>query len=111
MHRIYGIAPPANGWYKPAKPERNPAYLRFIRRQPCAICSSTRAVEAAHTGPHGIGQKASDYSAVPLCRKCHQTGRESYHKQARTFFLLHGVDVDSLTQELRKAFKETKHHV
>jgi hypothetical protein len=54
--------------------------LRFIRRFACCACGSTRAVEAAHIGPHGLGQKASDLSALPLCEACHRTGPQSLHR-------------------------------
>jgi hypothetical protein len=33
-------------------PVYDPAYLRFIRGFPCAVCG--RRAEAAHTGPHGL---------------------------------------------------------
>ena len=62
------------------KPIRNPGYLKWIRSLPCSVCRTTRAVEAAHTGPHGIGQKSSDLSAIPLCARHHRTGDDSYHK-------------------------------
>jgi hypothetical protein len=62
------------------KPVRNPGYLRWIRTLPCSVCRATRAVEAAHTGPHGLGQKSSDLSAIPLCARHHRTGDDSYHK-------------------------------
>ena len=42
------------------KPARNPGYLQWIRTLPCSVCHTTRAVEAAHTGPHGLSQKSSD---------------------------------------------------
>jgi len=58
--------------YRPGKPVRDPVYLKWIRSLPCIECKSRRQVEAAHTGPHGMSQKASDYSAIPLCRKHHQ---------------------------------------
>jgi hypothetical protein len=47
------------------KPVRNPGYLRWIRTLPCSVCRTTRAVEAAHTSPHGLGQKSSDLSVIP----------------------------------------------
>ena len=33
---------------------------------------ATATEEAAHTGPHGLGQKSSDLSAIPLCRVHHR---------------------------------------
>ncbi len=38
------------------KPARNPAYLAWIRTQPCVVCGSTRWIEAAHTGPYGLAR-------------------------------------------------------
>ena len=61
-------------------PARNPGYLQWIRTLPCSVCRTTRGVEAAHTGPHGISQKSSDLSAIPLCARHHRTGADSYHK-------------------------------
>lgn len=52
-------------------PARLPQHLKFIRSLPCCACGSTRRIEAAHIGPHGLGQKASDECTVPLCRACH----------------------------------------
>jgi hypothetical protein len=56
------------------KPIRHPGYLQWIRTLPCSVCRTTRAVEAAHTGPHGLGQKSSDLSAIPLCPSHHRKG-------------------------------------
>ena len=39
-----------------------------------------QGIEASHTGPHGLGQKSSDFSAIPLCYQHHRTGKDSYHK-------------------------------
>ena len=50
---------------------RDPSYLAFLRRQNCASCGCWPPSEASHHGRHGIGIKASDYEAIPLCRSCH----------------------------------------
>ena len=57
---------------KPDKPERNDAYKRWLRKWPCIVCKKQWSVEAAHTGPHGIGTKASDYACIALCKAHHQ---------------------------------------
>ena len=62
------------------KPGRNPRYLAWIRTQPCCVCGARRGIEASHTGPHGLGQKSPDTSAVPLCTRHHRTGNDSYHR-------------------------------
>jgi hypothetical protein len=83
------------------KPVRNPLYLRWIRTLPCSVCRTTRAVEAAHTGPHGLGQKSSDWSAIPLCARHHRVGDDSYHKLGpRKFSVVHQLNVAAIVARL-----------
>jgi hypothetical protein len=83
------------------KPHRNPRYLAWIRTQPCLVCGSRRGIEAAHTGPHGLGQKSPDTSAIPLCAKHHRTGRDSYHRLGpRQFARVHQLDIESTVRRL-----------
>jgi hypothetical protein len=82
---------------KPQPPERNEAYKRFVRRFPCVCCGKTTRIEAAHFGPHGIAQKASDKHVLPVCDECHRTGSKSYHKLGPVnFAAFHGIDVATL---------------
>ena len=83
------------------KPVRNPGYLHWIRTLPCAVCRTTRTVEAAHTGPHGISQKSSDLSAIPLCARHHRTGHDSYHKLGpRKFAEVHQLNILAIVARL-----------
>jgi hypothetical protein len=82
------------------KPARNPRYLAFIRTLPCAVCGTRRNIEAAHTGPRGLGQKAPDTSAIPLCVKHHRTGSDSYHKLGRRFAQYHRLDIQAIVRKL-----------
>src|ERR1022692_3181067 len=83
------------------KPARSPKYLAWIRTQPCLVCGSTRWTEAAHTGPHGLGQKSPDTSAVPLCAKHHRTGNDSYHRLGpRQFGEVHCLDLAAIVRRL-----------
>ena len=85
------------------KPPRSRTYLAWIRTLPCAVCGETRGIEASHTGPHGIGQKSSDYSAIPLCDKHHRTASDSYHKLGpRKFSQRHSLDVTALVRLLNR---------
>src|SRR5580698_1814491 len=79
------------------KPARNLKYLAWIRNQPRLVCGRTGGIEAAHTGPHGMGQKSPDTSAIPLCARHHRTGRDSYHKLGpRAFEQQHGLDLRAI---------------
>ncbi len=83
------------------KPARNPGYLRWIRSLPCSVCRTTRSVEAAHTGPHGLSQKSSDLSAIPLCVRHHRTGDDSYHKLGpRRFAEVHQLNIQAIAARL-----------
>lgn len=83
------------------KPRRNLRYLAWIRTQPCLVCGAQRGIEASHTGPHGLGQKSSDTSAIPLCVRHHRTGNDSYHKLGpRKFALAHNLDIPAIVRRL-----------
>ena len=83
------------------KPPRNPRYLAWIRAQPCCVCGITRGIEASHTGPHGLGQKAPDSSAIPLCARHHRTGNDSYHRLGpRKFSERHNLDISAIVRRL-----------
>jgi hypothetical protein len=83
------------------KPIRHPRYLQWIRTLPCSVCRTRRAVEAAHTGPRGLGQKSSDLSAIPLCARHHRTGDDSYHKLGpRRFAELHQLNLGAIVARL-----------
>jgi len=79
------------------KPERNKSYLAFVRKLPCCICGKTWGVEAAHSGPHGVSQKAPDTSALPLCRIHHRDSKLGLDRIGRAAWEeLHGVSIDRL---------------
>ena len=85
------------------KPTRNLKYLAWITTQPCLVCGQTGGIEAAHTGPHGMGQKSPDTSAIPLCARHHRTGRDSYHKLGpRAFERQHGLDLRAIVARLNE---------
>lgn len=88
-------------------PERDPAYLRWIRKQPCCVCSALEIqqfsrTEAAHVGPHGVSQKTSDYETVPLCQEhhalLHRSGR-------RAFELRRGVVLADVITTLKRLWE------
>ena len=83
------------------KPSRNSRYLAWIRTLPCVVCGSRKGIEAAHTGPHGLGQKSPDSSAIPLCYKHHRTANDSYHRLgARRFAEAHNLDLPAIVRRL-----------
>ena len=65
--------------------------------------------QAAHTnvlGPRGVGQKASDFSAVPLCRGHHREYPDSYHRLGEPGFVRqHRIDVQHVVIALKQVFE------
>jgi hypothetical protein len=83
------------------KPRRDSFYLAWIRTLACVVCGSTSGIEASHTGPHGLGQKSSDFSAIPLCYRHHRTGKDSYHRLGpQKFSLLHDLNIPEIVRRL-----------
>ena len=86
-----------------SKPARSPGYLAWIRTHPCVVCGVRRGIEASHTGPHGIGQKSPDTSAIPLCSEHHRTGKDSYHRLGpRKFSQVHNLDIPGIVRRLNR---------
>ena len=96
MSFVYSIA---SRLFRPVKPVRDPKYLEYIRQFGCIGCGTTKRLrDAMHTGPHGMGQKASDLDALPGCRLCHQ---ELHAIGPRKWQAKHRVDF----QERREFFQ------
>ena len=60
-----------------SKPLRAPKHLASVREQPCMVCGTDYGVEAHHLmrpwrDGRGMGQKAGDDNAVPLCAGHHR---------------------------------------
>ncbi len=64
---------------KPSKPSRSRSYLAFVRPLPCCHCHASGPSDPHHWGERGVGQKAADFSCVPLCRVCHDFFTDKNH--------------------------------
>ena len=49
----------------------DPKYLQWIREQPCVMCKRTPSAEVHHETGAGMGLRAHDHKAMPLCHRCH----------------------------------------
>ena len=93
-------------------PGRSPDYLAWIRTLGCVVCSrvsgGATVIEAAHTnvlGARGMGQKASDFSAVPLCSGHHREYPDSYHRLGEPCFVQqHRIDLHRVVTDLKQVF-------
>lgn len=82
---------------------RDERYLAFIRSLPCCICR-IKPCDPHHSETGGLGIKASDLTAIPLCRICHSIchaiGRETFQKKRRVDFL--NIRIDCLEKYIEK---------
>ncbi len=62
----------------PRTPFRSGPYMAFVRARACCSCNAPGPSDSHHTGERGVGQKADDYSCVPLCRRCHEQVTDHY---------------------------------
>lgn len=71
---------------KNRRPDKD--YLAFIHTQPC-ICKNSNCsgvIHAHHAGLRGLGQKASDDTALPLCSFHHLESPLSIHRYGKNFW-------------------------
>lgn len=107
IRRLFGIG--TSRLYRPSKPARDERYLQFIRGFACCVCHWNRRIEAAHTGPHGLGQKSSDYSAIPLCDVCHRLGVKSLHSLGPVEFeRVHELSIAGLVDMFQAVWEDRK---
>lgn len=95
-----------------------PAFLAFVRRQPCCACSAPAPSQAAHLrmgNPEigkrnvGIGERPSDRWATPLCASCHLDAPGSQHNVGeRAFWALLNIDPFVLAMGLYEKFERSR---
>ena len=89
-------------------PARSRAYLDWIRSQPCTVDGCLGRSQAAHTGEHGLGMKAPDWDAIPLCAEHHLWEfPESWHRLGREAFeARYSVNIDAVILSLRTMYSK-----
>lgn len=102
---------------KNKQPERDPKYLNWLHNLACVGCFieewktggivhlgwAVIGTQACHMGPHGIGQKAGDYTCIPMCAKHHEEIGSSIKKLEAL-----GINYAELTKRLREAYEASK---
>ena len=105
MYAVHGVTRPAERRLRRRNrrgPARSWKYRRWIRSLP-SVVSGWDGCEAAHTGDDGgMGQKAADYSCIPLTavehRLYHQIGRDRFE-------LRFGISCRELVKRLNQLWR------
>jgi hypothetical protein len=92
-----------------ARKNEDPAYLDWIRTQPCVLCVSwgmfqKRITEAAHVGMRGMSQKCSDRETIPLCAEHHRLGPVSHHVLGKKFWAHHGLNREEMIRSFNASY-------
>jgi len=89
-----------------ARPKRirweSAKYLKWVKTQPCACCGQT-ADDPHHLigwGQGGMGTKAHDILALPLCRQHH----DELHRDIQAFEQKHGTQPEMIIRLLDRAY-------
>lgn len=98
----------------------NTGYLNFVRRLPCCVCIlpwklnksgvaysnvQKSITEAAHSGPHALGSKSDDRTALPLCALHHREGVDAYHRVGeKRFQQIHGISIAEIVAALNARY-------
>jgi hypothetical protein len=85
------------------KLKENPKYLAHLRTLRCCHCNR-KPSDPAHTGSRdkGIGTKAWDIDAIPLCRSCHNR----YHQIGEWAWLEEtGINLADVRRKARAGFE------
>ncbi len=71
------------------------AYLDRIKNMPCVVCNAPPVSDAHHL------QQGQHYTAIPLCRSCHQDGFNGIHGQARIWKAQKMDEMSCLNETIR----------
>lgn len=86
--------------YRAVKPVRDPARRRFVKGFPCIGCGRTWGIDPMHTGPHGLSQKACDFTTLPGCRRCH----DAFDQDPRGFARQHHLDIAAQVRQMNALY-------
>jgi hypothetical protein len=95
-----------------AQRPRDFAFMSWIKSQQCAVCEKLRLINfgsiyAHHAGAHGLSQKSSDRTCIPLCWRHHDRGSsQSIHTLGKRFWVVYGLDRAALIAELNRRYDE-----
>lgn len=77
------------------------AHLQRIKSLPCGLCGASAPSDAHHIREgQGMGQRASDYLAIPLCKDCHQ-GDKGLHGDRTMWRVYRKNELDVLAETVR----------
>ena len=103
MYQVHGARLPRRRRKPRRGPDQAETYRAWIRQQPSCVSESTCNIEACHTGPHGLGQKSSGYTCIPLT---HEEHMELHRIGPRQFQDQYQIDFEVIIEGLFTEWSE-----
>lgn len=86
------------------KTPRDSKFLKFVRDLPCIKCGNYPAGQSHHTETGGVSPVGSDYSAVPLCYRCHHLLHTTCSKSG----FWQEEELKAVLNKLREQYEQSK---
>jgi hypothetical protein len=74
------------------------AHLGRVKKLPCSVCDAGAPSDAHHV------KQGLQYTAVALCKDCHQGGFNGWHGQKRMWAIKKMGELEALEVTLRRLF-------
>lgn len=94
-----------------AKRPRDFAYLAWVASQQCIVCESQHKLQlsrsyAHHAGQRGLGRRADDRTAIPLCWRHHdRLSSISIHALGKRFWEVYRLERGAVIAELQTRYE------
>jgi hypothetical protein len=90
---------------------RDFAYLAWVASQQCIVCESQFKLQpsrsyAHHAGQRGLGTRADDATAIPLCWRHHDRASPiSIHALGKRFWVVYKLERNVVIAELQERYR------
>lgn len=90
---------------------RDFAYLAWVASQQCIVCESQFKLQpsrsyAHHAGQRGLGRRADDATAIPLCWRHHDRASSiSIHALGKRFWVVYKLERNVVIAELQERYR------
>ena len=90
---------------------RDFAYLAWINSQQCIVCESQFKLQpsrsyAHHAGQRGLGRRADDATAIPLCWRHHDRASPiRIHALGKRFWVVYKLELNVVIAELQERYR------
>ena len=80
-------------------------HMQMVKELPCCLCGASAPSDVHHILDGRIpGRKAHDFCTIPLCKSCHQDGRNGIHGQQFMLKIMKENELNLLGETIKKLY-------